>query len=238
MLAHYGLGDMSRLRGIYITHADADHSGGAWSFPAPVYVHPGTADIINAANRAYGSVSESSVLEAVYTKLINLFSAFRPPEEMELFDLTPIGEVMGLNVIGSIRVGDMTLKVLDGLGGHLHGQVFFVAEKEGVLFTGDSLINFKSLNEERSRYNLLAKNLMTTVNVDSVRADQERRVLIELAKKLSDVDGQRPCLVCGGHGTISFLDGKELKTYGQVHRYPEESMERGKMIGKGLSGCL
>jgi glyoxylase-like metal-dependent hydrolase (beta-lactamase superfamily II) len=147
---------------------------------------------------------------------------------MELFDLTPSGEVMGLNVIGSIRVGDVTLKVLDGLGGHLHGQVFFVAEKEGVLFTGDSLINLKSLNEERSRYNLLAKNLMTTVNVDSIRADQERRVLIELAKDLSDVERQRPCLVCGGHGTISFLDGTGLKTFGQVHRYPEESTEERK----------
>lgn len=219
MLAHYGLGDLSRLRGVYITHADADHSGGAWSFPAPVYVHPGTAEIIHAANRAYGSVSESSVLEAVYTKLINLFSAFRPPEGMEPYDLTPKGEVMGLNVIGSIQVGDVKLKVLDGLGGHLHGQVFFVAEKEGVLFTGDSLINFKSLSEERSRFNLLAKNLMTTVNVDSARADQERRVLIELAKMLSVLERDRPCLVCGGHGTISYLDGKDLKTFGQVHRY-------------------
>jgi glyoxylase-like metal-dependent hydrolase (beta-lactamase superfamily II) len=228
MLAHYGLGDLSRLRGVYLTHADADHSGAAWSFPAPSYVHPGTADIINAANRAYGSVSESSVLEAVYTKLINLFSAFRPPEEMELFDLAPRGEVMGLNVIGCINVGDVNLKVLDGLGGHLHGQVFFVAEKEGVLFTGDSLINFKSLSEERSRYNQLAKNLMTTVNVDSERADRERRVLIELAKRLTDAERSITCLVCGGHGAISYLDGKDLKTFGLVHRYPAQSCEERK----------
>jgi glyoxylase-like metal-dependent hydrolase (beta-lactamase superfamily II) len=227
MLARYGMSDLSQLKGVYITHADADHSGGAWSLPAVAHVHPGTAEIVQAANRAYGSMSESSVLEAVYTKLINLFSAFRPPEEMELYDLTPEGEVMGLDVIGVIQIGDVRLKVLNGLGGHLHGQVFFVAEGEALLFTGDSLIDLKSISEERSRFNLLAKNLMTSVNVDSARADEERKVLIELARMLSSPDRERPCLVCGGHGTISYLDQKRLRTFGHVDRYPMPSWEDG-----------
>jgi glyoxylase-like metal-dependent hydrolase (beta-lactamase superfamily II) len=151
---------------------------------------------------------------------------------MVLYDLTPEGEMMGLDVIGHVQIGDVRLKVLNGLGGHLHGQVFFVAEDAGLLFTGDSLIDLKSISEERSRFNLLAKNLMTTVNVDSARADDERKLLIELAKHLYSPERERPCLVCGGHGTISSLEEKRLRTFGDVHRYPEESREEKKIMEK------
>ncbi len=58
------------------------------------------------------------------------------------------------------------------------------------------MINFESLSEERSSFATLAKNLMTTVNVDSQRAKQERRALMEIAS-------ERGLLVCSGHGDVS-----------------------------------
>jgi glyoxylase-like metal-dependent hydrolase (beta-lactamase superfamily II) len=73
-------------------------------------------------------------------------------------------------VIHSFKVGDLKFEVLESLGGHLHGQVFFLCPTEGLLFTADSLINFESLTPSRKQYNILAKNLMTSVNVDTKRA--------------------------------------------------------------------
>jgi hypothetical protein len=61
---------------------------------------------------------------------------------------------------------------------------------------------------------------MTSVNVDSDRARQERRALLEIAGEV-DVgmtDGSR-LLVCGGHGAVSTLEGKELRTFGKVLTY-------------------
>ena len=39
------------------------------------------------------------------------------------------------------------------------GRFFLACPDEGIIFTGDSLINFDSLSEDRRRYNLLAKKL-------------------------------------------------------------------------------
>ncbi|WP_243669328.1 MBL fold metallo-hydrolase [Methanoculleus chikugoensis] len=79
MFRHYGLGDLGNIRRIYITHADADHCGAGGLFDAKAYTHTGSLEIIRRANRAYGSRSESSILEEVYTTVINLFSHFTPP---------------------------------------------------------------------------------------------------------------------------------------------------------------
>ncbi|HSV42433.1 MAG TPA: MBL fold metallo-hydrolase, partial [Methanomassiliicoccales archaeon] len=143
MLAHQGHADLSKLGSIYLTHADADHAGAAGWFRTTCHAHPGTVRIIETANRAYGSSSESSVLEEVYTKLINLFSEFHPPLDIEVIEGTS-DPICGFPVIGRFRVGDVEFKVLESLGGHQHGQVFFLSESHGLLFSGDSLINFRS----------------------------------------------------------------------------------------------
>jgi len=63
-----------KFKKIHVTHADADHSGAGGLFDTASFMHKGTLDAIKKTNRAYGSSSQSSVLEEVYTKLINLFS--------------------------------------------------------------------------------------------------------------------------------------------------------------------
>lgn len=223
MLGHYGLGDLSRLRSIYLTHADADHSGAAGCFKTASYLNPGTLNIIESSNRAYGSVSESSILEEVYTKMINIFSQFQPPTNVKVMEGTS-DIVGGFPAISFFRVGDVDFLALQSLGGHQHGQVYFYSEGHGLLFAGDSLINFKSLTEERQRYNVLAKNLMTTVNVDSEKAEEERQALMKLAKLVDERSwkkGKR-CLICGGHGAVSILDEEKLASFGRIDRYQPE----------------
>ncbi len=67
MLQNYGLGNLKKLKRIYITHADADHAGAGGYFDALAFMHHGTKVAIEKANRAYGSKIENSILEEVYT---------------------------------------------------------------------------------------------------------------------------------------------------------------------------
>jgi glyoxylase-like metal-dependent hydrolase (beta-lactamase superfamily II) len=213
MLHHYGLGSQKKLKRIFITHADADYAGASGYFNAPTFMHQGTKAVLEKANRAYGSSVEDSILEAVYTKLINLFSRFNPPKEINLFHNNVLGFRDILPVIERFKTGKLDFEVLKGLDGHLCGQVFFFCPGHGLLFTGDGLINFDSLTEERKRFSTLAKVLMTSVNVDSVKAQREREALLAIASEIDD------CLICGGHGAVSVVSGDKLRAYGDVERY-------------------
>lgn len=220
LFQHCGI-DLKNLKGIYMTHADADHCGAGGFYGVKSFLHKGTSDIINKTNRAYGSTVEECILEEVYTKLINLFSRFNSSIDVEIFSDNVI-KMRGLfPVIHTFKVGDMEFEVLESLGGHLYGQIFLICVSEGLIFTADSLINFDSLSKDRKRYNLLAKNLMTSVNVDRKQAKTERNALLKLASQLNgelSIQGKN-CLICSGHGAVSVLSAEGLEIYGQVRHY-------------------
>jgi len=229
MFRHYGLGDPGKIRRIYITHADADHCGAGGLFDAKAYTHTGSLEIIRRANRAYGSRSESSILEEVYTTVINLFSHFTPPGDPETFPAEKIGTRSIFPVIARFAIHDLEFEVLESLGGHMHGQVYFFCPGHGIIFTADTLINFGSLDEDRKRYNSLADFLVTSVNVDSDCARRERRALIELIRDLDEelAPTGRRCLVACGHGAVSVLKDGKLEAVGPVEHYrAKESRER------------
>jgi glyoxylase-like metal-dependent hydrolase (beta-lactamase superfamily II) len=223
MLHAYGLDADSVFR-IFLTHADADHAGGAGFFHCPSHMHPVTLKILGELSRAYGSKSEGSVLEEVYTRLINLFSRYQPPTETVLFSSEAKGKVGIFPVIGEFRVGGVRFKVLESLGGHQAGQVFFLSEDADLLFAGDSLFNFESLSEDRARYNLLARNLMTSVNVDSEAARKERQGLIDLATTQRALS--RDVLICGGHGGVSRLKDGKLEAVTQAEEYRPDPSDK------------
>ena len=121
MFVYYDLGDERKIRQVLVTHADTDHCGAAGFFPVEILMHPGTLEIIRQNNRTYGSRSEHSLLEAFYTKMINLFFQFRPPRQTRC--LVPSGKPCRsiFPSLGAIRIGDIDLTVLEGLGGHTFG---------------------------------------------------------------------------------------------------------------------
>jgi glyoxylase-like metal-dependent hydrolase (beta-lactamase superfamily II) len=214
-------GGKDAVRQIIITHADADHCGAGGEYPVPASMHPGTLDIIRAANRAYGSRSEASVLEKIYTTMINLFSKFNPPKEHRLFESPTGGAEAGFPVIASIDIGGYRFDVLEGLGGHMHGQIYLFSRELGVLFSADTVINFGHLTPERAEYNTLAVILVTSVNVDSGIARNERQNLMGLARETTGSyhGGRTGCLVCCGHGPVSIIEGKDLIPFGSIDHY-------------------
>ncbi|HNX17093.1 MAG TPA: MBL fold metallo-hydrolase [Methanoregula sp.] len=221
MFAHYGLGDERRFSRVIISHADADHCGAGGFFPAGALMHTGTQNIIKTNNRAYGSRSEHSVLEAFYTKMINLFSLFNPSKKITC--LPPAGEEKCsiFPVLGTVKIGDLELLVLEGLGGHTYGQIYLFSESDGLIFTADAVINFSSLTQERATYSSLADFLVTSVNVDSDLARKERKALLELIAKTDQklAPLQKRCLCCGGHGAVSLLENGKLVPYGEIVHY-------------------
>ena len=221
MLARYGLGVEKKLSRVIVTHADADHCGAAGFFTVPVFMHEGTLDILKTNNRSYGSRSDHASLDEFYTKMINLFSRFNTPADIRCLGPAE-GTTRGIfPVIGRFTIGDVELEVLDGLGGHTHGQVFLYAKDHGLLFTADGVINFASLTKERADYSSLAAFLVTSVNVDSERASKERKALIALTQE-TDValaGSGRRCLVCCGHGAVSVVENGKLAVTGTIERY-------------------
>jgi glyoxylase-like metal-dependent hydrolase (beta-lactamase superfamily II) len=221
MLARYGLGEGKKLSRVIVTHADADHCGAAGFFTVPAFMHEGTLDILKTNNRSYGSRSDHASLDEFYTKMINLFSRFNTPEDIRCFGPAE-GTTRGIfPVIGRFTIGDIELEVLDGLGGHTHGQVFLYSKDRGLLFTADGAINFASLTRERADYSSLAAFLVTSVNVDSERASKERKALIALAQETDAAlaGSGRRCLLCCGHGAVSVVENGKLAVTGTIERY-------------------
>jgi glyoxylase-like metal-dependent hydrolase (beta-lactamase superfamily II) len=218
MFSHFGLGNEDQFTRIIISHADADHCGAGGFFMADALMHSGTRDIIKTNNRAYGSRSEHSVLEAFYTKMINLFSRFSASKKITCFPQAGTEMRSIFPVLATVTIGDISLEVLEGLGGHTHGQIYLYCQKEGLLFTADAVINFSSLTQERARYNSLADFLVTSVNVDSDLARKERKALLELAAETDLYLGphQKRCRICGGHGAVSVLENRKLVPYGDI----------------------
>jgi glyoxylase-like metal-dependent hydrolase (beta-lactamase superfamily II) len=221
VFSRVGTGDLRDLSAILITHADADHCGGAGLFPAPSRLTRTSLDCIQARNRAFGSRSEGLILEALYTTLINLFSRFTPPKDLEILPEQGPGERGAFPVLSRFTFGGHSFEILQGLDGHMAGQVFLASPVLGVLFTGDSLINLEGLTPERRSFNSLAVNLITSVNVDRDLARKERAGLLSLAASWDGEgarDGRR-CLICGGHGPVSVLKDDSLIPFGAIERY-------------------
>jgi glyoxylase-like metal-dependent hydrolase (beta-lactamase superfamily II)/uncharacterized protein with ACT and thioredoxin-like domain len=221
MLSRYGFLDDLKISRIFITHADADHCGAAGFFTAPVFMHKDTLEIIKKNNRAYGSRSEHSVLEEFYTKMINIFSRFYSPKNVQTFASFPLAMRGIFPVLGIVKINDLEMEILEGLGGHTCGQIYLYSQKSGILFAGDSVINFSSLTKDRADYSSLAAFLVTSVNVDSELAKKERKALLDLAFETDArlVAAGRRCLICGGHGAVSVLEGTRLTVHGTIERY-------------------
>ena len=204
----------AKLTRILLSHGDTDHSGASGYFKVPVHMHRAAAETIRTDNRAWGSPKEKVILETIYSKMIAAFSRFRQPEAdlIRFISEDEKGHRGIFPMMGIVDIGDLRFEVLESLGGHQLGSIFLYNPERGYLFTADSLIYLKGLTPERTRYNKIADYLMTSVNVSSDTARNERNALLEIAADYRKQNGS-PCIVFGGHGPFA------VEVDGVLHAY-------------------
>lgn len=205
MLRENGL-DPARVGRIYLTHADADHAGMsgyfATEFGSRVFLHPDARGILENENRAWGSGSSLTELNHYFTVLVNTFTKFAVPSVFSAYDTADLGYLNGFRVIDTFTVGGQTFKVLESLGGHIPGQVFFIGVESGLVFTGDYLLLVASLGPEEREFLNLPKFMMTSTNTNSLLFRREMQALKEMVLGLdAELGGQnRGVIVAPGHG--------------------------------------
>ncbi len=205
MLQENGL-DPARIKRIYLSHADADHAGlsgyFAEDFGSRVYLHDGARGILEHENRGWGSDTPLLDLNHYFTVLVNEFTKFRAPENWTAYGKKEIERLNGFRVIDAFEIGGQTYKVMESMGGHVPGQVFFFSYDSGLIFTGDYLLQVDSLDTEERAILNLPKFMMTSTNVNSSLFRREMDMLKEFITKF-DADlraRNQKAIIVPGHG--------------------------------------
>ena len=119
-------------------------------------------------------------------------------ENPSLDNLEIIGEDLPgdpLTYIGEYDFYDLHFTLYAGNGGHNKGEIVICNEANKLLFTGDIMVNIKGFRKEQAAFNALAPYLMTSVNMNSALASEERNaVLREFDPAVYNY--------CCGHGCI------------------------------------
>lgn len=207
--------DPARVKKIYITHPDTDHVGTAGyfenEFGTEIYMHAGSADVIANMNRAHGATGSLLNLNKYYTRLSSRFTECRFPAHPRYFPAATVKSINGFRIIDGFSIGPLVFDVLESLGGHTPGLVFFLNQEFGLLFTSDFLLNVKSLTPEDKEHLGIYRYLLTNPNKDSRVYKEETASLKNI---MLNVDGELKkrggsAMIFPGHG--DYYPAGELK---------------------------
>jgi glyoxylase-like metal-dependent hydrolase (beta-lactamase superfamily II) len=196
----------SQIKGIYLTHADADHAGlsGYFSreFGIPVHLHSAAKGIIEHENRAWGSDTPLLTLNHYFTVLVNEFTRSGFPDTWTAFGNTVTRPGSIFRAIDSFHFSGHTYYVIESLGGHVPGQVFFFSDDSGLIFTADYLLLVESLSPEERELLSYPKFFMQSTNVNSQVFRREMEMLSEFILSFSEriAPQGHEVIVVPGHG--------------------------------------
>lgn len=199
--------DPGAIKRAFFTHPDADHAGFAAllerRYKTRIFMHPDCRDVFEHENRAHGADTPLTALNQAFTRLITRITELVPPVNILPFP-EAAGTMGGFPVVGRFTVGDLEFFVLESLGGHVTGSVFFFCPARGLLFSGDYLIDFMSLSDREKNILSAPRYLMTSTNKDSGVFSREMRMLKALlAETETAMDPKlRPARVFPGHGAF------------------------------------
>ncbi|MCE5195119.1 MAG: MBL fold metallo-hydrolase [Nitrospiraceae bacterium] len=203
--------DPEKIKRIYLTHADADHAGmsGYFSveFGTEVFLHPESKYVIENGNRASGTAGKLLDLNKYYTRLVNKFSECRFPDKIKYFSSSSTDKAGVFNVTDTFSIGSLEFMVLESLGGHILGNVFFFNKKYGLIFTADYLLNVRSLTEEDKKTLNVYKYLLISPNSNSNVFKDEMEDLKSLIKH-SGSSKNNAGFIFPGHGDYYSLSEK------------------------------
>lgn len=189
--------DFDRMERILIpTHPDIDHCGLITLFDR-VYVSETGRLNFALENNSLPDFREQNALHAPYCRISKILTKYTPPEMDTIFLIERTKEKDGMPVspLGTFEFEGMKFDVFEGKGGHTKGEIVLVNEENRLVFSGDIVVNIRGFSKEQAAFNTLAPYLMTSVNLDSPLAAEER---IYLTEKFSPAD----YTYCCGHGAI------------------------------------
>jgi glyoxylase-like metal-dependent hydrolase (beta-lactamase superfamily II)/predicted amino acid-binding ACT domain protein len=202
-----------RIKSVYITHADVDHCGLLSKLKGvTIRLNQKSADSLKRQYEGIPDHREEYDFGLGYSKLSRIISGYIPvdPGNFEIIDSDTPENHENLLHIGNFKFSDLEFDVFEGSGGHVYGEMIFVCRKYGLVFTGDNIVNISGFSPERAQFNSLAPYLMGSVNVDSHKATEMRKQILNLIREISD--NREPCIILGGHGPISLIkNGKLVK---------------------------
>lgn len=192
----------SMKKALALTHADIDHGGLLDQFDR-IYVTHKTKKNFELELAGDANYREQNALHAPYSRISRIVTEYTPPKKEALVlyaSEEPKEQTTPLVLLGVLEFGDITLDVYQGNGGHAIGEAVLVDESNKLVFSGDILVNIKGYTVEQRKFNALAPYLMTSVNMNSAAAKEERDFLLK-SFSLSEY------VYCCGHGPLM---GKEI----------------------------
>ena len=213
LIAKQGM-DPAKVRRIAITHPDTDHAGSSGyfeqEFGTEVFMHPDSAEVIRQQNRIPGLSGPLLNLNKYYTRLSSRFTECRFPARPRFFQTAGLGMAGKFRIIDRFMIGPLAMDVLESLGGHTPGLVFFLNQEFGLLFTSDFLLTVQSLTAEDKEHLDLFRYLLTSPNRDARIYKEEsaalKDMMVALDKDLTVLG--RKAIIFPGHGNYYFVDRK------------------------------
>ena len=181
-------------KSLIITHPDLDHCGLMRIFDH-VYVSSNAYRNFELEYNDKPNFREKNPLHAPYYRISRILTQY---EKIPLDRLTVIGEDRvgdPLTHIGEFNFHDLHFYLYAGNGGHNLGEIVLCNEENKLVFTGDIMVNIRGFRKEQAAFNALAPYLMTSVNMDSTLASEEREAVMV---RFSD----KEYTFCCGHGAI------------------------------------
>jgi len=196
--------DFERMRReIMISHPDMDHCGLLNLFDV-IYVSPDAKMHFEFEAQEKPNFRELNPAHMPYCHISRILSGYVPPELSRLHVVSGEPDDPGKPVcpLGSMVFEGRRFDFYRGNGGHAKGEVVIVDTCDKLIFSGDIAVNAQGFTKPQAAFNRLAPYLMTSVNMDSAKAAEERKAMFGMF----DPDEY---IYCCGHGAV--MDGRRVK---------------------------
>ncbi|MCR4790977.1 MAG: MBL fold metallo-hydrolase [Treponemataceae bacterium] len=178
---------------IFITHCDMDHTGLLDLFDT-VHMSQSCYDNFRLEQKGEADFREQNPLHAPYCKLSKIITGYKTPKLKNAKIIGKKNDNQPYSKIGSLDFAGLHFDAIEENGGHVKGDTILVCENPKMVFTGDIIVNIKGFSDEQREFNTLAPYLMTSVNMDSQKATQNRNLLLEKYKGYKLYPAHGPCM--------------------------------------------
>ena len=182
----------NRRKSVIVTHPDIDNAGLVRLFDT-VYLNRTSYSNYSKESKGLPSYRERNPLHAPYNSLSKILSGYEVPQLGRCVVIGGRSDDDPLELVGSMRFGDWTFKVIEGEGGHSRGETIVTCPELKLAFTGDLMINERGLTDLQREFMELQPHLRCSYDTNPELAAVIRK---ELRMELGSYT------ICPGRGAI------------------------------------